>query len=241
VKGNIDKSIATYATYELILNPFKYSEVHNKKPIVIKSKASFQVPAQFIKALNIVRDRNPFLDFMADVLSVKNTISGGIIDITFVTADVMTSNGPEKFLSLIPIVNAWQSSKGKLSSVQDIVFYNSTFDVPLFFEVDNDVLTPIDCPNIYGYELPHISYEMKDRLLKEGYEVELKHFTIENISYKALSNYKLSGNYLFIKGVKPFGGLATLKSNDSPQYQFQFTPLRDGRYPFSQYRINPDK
>jgi len=244
--GSLNLSgVGTTATYDLILNPFKYSIWHSRVPLDLTEKAPSdpahaQDKALFMKAINITRDRNPFLDFIADILSVSNTVRGGVIDIVAVTGDAMTSYGPQQFLSLIPIVNAWQSSSGSLLKVKDIVFYNSIIDVPLFFEIDGNKLTPRDCQNTYAYERPILDGQVKARLLTEGYKVDLMHFIIKNITYKELASFNVSGNFLAVYGTKTIGGLSTLAPNETINAGIQFTPLRNGRYPASQYQIQYD-
>jgi hypothetical protein len=193
-----------------------------------------------MKAINITREHNPFLDYMADILSVSNTVRGGLIDIVAVTADAMTSDGPKQFLALIPIVNAWQSTSGSLLKVKDIVFYNSIIDVPFFFKIDGNKLTPRDCQNTYAYERPILDWKVKDRLLSEGYKVDLMHFIVKNVTYKEIASFNVSGNFLAVYGIKPFSGLSTLEPNETLDTGIQLPVLRNGRYPASSYQIKYD-
>ncbi len=210
-----------------ILNPFKYSEFHHKTRFDLKSFDSYMTEekSMFMKALTIARERNPFFDFVAYILSMPETVRGGMIDIILLSGNAMTSNGPKKFISIIPIVNAWHSQTGNLSRVDDVVFYNSIIEVPFFIEVDGDKLIPRDSANIYVYEAPNISYQMKNECFLKGYKVELKHFTIENAPYKEIKSYKYTGNFLYISGTKPFGGLNTLGSDDKTHHSIQMTPV----------------
>lgn len=232
----------TAAQYDLILNPFKYSIWPSRVHLDLAFKASIdpahaQDKALFMKAINITRDHNPFLDFMAAVLSIPNTVRGGAIDIVAVTGDAMTSYGSKQFLALIPIINAWQSPSGSLLNVQDIVFYNSIVGVPFFFEIDGNKLTPHDCQNTYAYERPVIDGQVKARLLTKGYKVDLMHFIIKDTYYKEIASFNLSGNLLAVYANKTFEGLSTIGPTGKVDWNIKITGFHNKRFPLFHYQV----
>jgi hypothetical protein len=99
---------------------------------------------------------------------------------------------------------------------------------------------------IYGIDKFNESMDkrMHERLFASmsanGYEVDLMHFIIKNITYKELASFNVSSNFLAVYGTKTFGGLSTLAPNETINAGIQFTPLRNGRYPASQYQIQYD-